>query len=56
MVAQVTQLCTLAPSYVNLAAEDQAAMELACEAANSAIRREAVKKWECLKDYVKSSP
>ena len=27
-------------------------MELACEAANGAIRREAVKKWECLKEYV----
>jgi len=52
MVAPSVQLCTLRAEYVNLASEDQAAMELACEAANSAIRREAVKKWSCLKEYV----
>ena len=46
------QVCTLRPEYVNLAAEDQAAMELACIAANAAISREAVKKWQCLKENI----
>jgi hypothetical protein len=44
----ITQPCTLRREFVALELPDQAAMILACEAVNGAIRREWERKHGCL--------
>ena len=51
----VTQPCTLRSEFANLELPDQAAMILACEAVNGAIRREWERKHGCLVDALQTT-
>ena len=50
----VADVCRLRPEFVNLELDDQAAMLLGCELANSAIRRQWQQKHGCLAEWIQA--